>query len=138
MDASGDEGADVREDEEGFRGVGFGGGEEGGWGGGFGGCCCGGVVVVIVIGGVVFGEIAALGVVEDEGFPGIVYVFYGVGEGREEAVCDAGSGNEGGGVHAVRGETHDFFVHAVLDFEHALYAGAMEGEEAVEEGGFQG
>ena len=53
-------------------------------------------------------------------------------------MCDAGGGDEGGGVHAIRGETHNLFVHAVLDFEHALYAGAVEDEEAVEEGGFQG
>ena len=31
---------------------------------------------------------------------------------------------------------HYFFVHAVLDIEHAFYAGAVEGEETVEEGGF--
>ncbi len=143
VDAGGDEGADVCEDEVGFRGVGVGGCEEMGWGGGFGGCWGGGgggivVVIIIVIGGVDFGEIATLGVVEDEGFAGVVCVFYGVGEGGEEAVCDAGGGDEGGRVHVVGGETHDLFVHAVLDFEHALYAGAMEGEEAVEEGDFQG
>ena len=98
-------------------------GEEGGFCGIFGG-----------IG--LFGEIATLGVVEDEGFAGIVCVFYGVGEISEEAVSDAGGGDEGGGVHVVGGETHYFFVHAVLDFEHAFYAGAVEGEEAVKEGGF--
>ena len=95
------------------------------------------IIVVIGIGGVgLFGKIATLGVVEDEGFAGVVGVFYGVGEISEEAVCDAGGGDEGGGVHGVGGETHYCFVHAVLDFEHALYAGTVEGEKTVEEGGF--
>ena len=98
-----------------------------------GGWCGGGGVIRGRVG---FGEIATLGVVEDEGFSGVVCVLDGVCEVGEEAVGDAGSGDEGGGVHAVGGETHYFFVHAVLDFEHAFYAGAMEGEEAVEEGGF--
>ena len=130
MDAGGGEGLDVREDEGGFEGVGVGGEvEEGGFGGGG--------IIVGGIGGVsLFGEIATLGVVEDKGFAGVVGVFYGVGEIGEEAVGDAGGGNEGGGVHGVGGETHYFFVHAVLDFEHTFYAGAVEGEEAVEEGGF--
>ena len=93
MDAGGGEGLDVREDEGGFEGVGVGGEvEEGGF--------CGIMVVIVVvigIGGVgLFGKIATLGVVEDEGFAGVVGVFYGVGEVGEEAVSDAGGGDEGG------------------------------------------
>ena len=119
----------MREDEEGFVGVGFRVCKKGGFSDII-------IVVVVIIGGIIFGEIAALSVVEDEGFAGVVCVLDGVGEVGEEAVGDAGGGDEGGGVHVVGGETHYFFVHAVLDFEHAFYGGAVEGEEAVEEGGF--
>ena len=101
---------------------------------GFRGC----VVVVVVVLDVEFREIATLGVPEDEGGEGVFGFDHGVREVCEHAGGDAGGGEEFGGIHCGGGEGHDGGVHAVLGCQHAFDGWAVEGKEAVEEGGFEG
>ncbi len=84
LDASVDEFAHVVPDEESFGGVGFAVVEQGALGGGFLAASGGGRVVGGRSGG--FGEVAALGVVEDEGFFCLVGFLYFVGESGKESM----------------------------------------------------
>ena len=83
------------------------------------------------------GKIAALGVVEDERLDSVVCRFDRVREIDEEARFDTFGGREAGVVEGSGGEGHDLPVHAVLDCQHAFDGGAVEGEEAREEGCFE-
>lgn len=83
-------------------------------------------------------KVSALRVDEHERLRRIIGPFYGIRQVSQQPRLDGVCSDEASFVEGVRGKPHDGFVHAVLRGEHALDGRAVEGEEAVEEGCFEG
>jgi hypothetical protein len=83
-------------------------------------------------------KVPALRVDKHERLRRVVGPPHGIRQVGQQPRLDGVGGDELALVERVRREAHDGLVHAVLRGEHALDGGAVEGEEAVEEGGFEG